>query len=368
MTRREITTANTLPLIAACEERDRGDDEKRREIHARCVTMERACRAIGFGDTEGYERVAVLVVRVAGAGVLQRTSKEIAKDKDVNLTKRHVERVLLELGRFGLLHVDRVTEATKKRGRPKAVYLLRADLSKAAEIIAEAQKTLEKQVSDFWTFRGHDADTTRTSSGHDADTTRTSSGHLEDRSYLYPLTLNPSSPSSLTHAVDAEAEETTMTRDLDERLGPESDCWEDATDWPTAIAWAASIEVEHLRTVRATAEANGVTPVQVAAACYVVRHHATLTPGSLVAWLRTGGWPVGRIRPPEIIRGERRARAEAIRLANEAEALGRNCRDRAFIDSVTARRLKTEGLSDCLATLATPVPIPPLKEFERDEA
>lgn len=197
------TVSDKLPVIAAIEDRDRADDERRREIHARCVTIERACRAIGFGAGEGYERVATLVARVAGRGVLRRTLAEIAEDKDVELSLRHTDRAIDELERFGLLTVSKLQVPAKKRGRPVIMYLLQLNWENAQSVIAEhAQweasclqkieaKSQEIEASDLTASSRHEVGIDSASSRHDDGMNSASGRHLADHSYVNPKSQLP---------------------------------------------------------------------------------------------------------------------------------------------------------------------------------
>lgn len=184
-----------LPLLEIINERERGDEERRREIHSRCVTIERACRAIGFGAGEGYERVATLVARVAGRGVLVRTATEMSEDPEVNLSVSQVRRAIDELARFGVLSVEkeqaRQEGSVAKRGRRKLIYKLRVDNEGIAKALAELRNSHENAAVELTASSPHDRSTIAPQSPHDRRTIAPQSLHLQDPSYSNPLSQIP---------------------------------------------------------------------------------------------------------------------------------------------------------------------------------
>lgn len=321
-----MRVAEDRPLIVAAEERTR-------EIAYRCASVERACRAIGFAGACGYERVATLVARVAGEATLRRTVAEIAEDKAVGLSRRHVSRAIEELVAMGVLVAEVESAApTIRRGRPAKCWLLRVDWAEVRRVVSESIKwesehrgdvvqtesmgrvesaeksTKEKTenvVTDLWTSDGHGADTQRADDGHGADTQWAKCGHLADHTALYPLTQNPgplSPPAEMESEgedqrcewVDRDSTVPTLRRLASALRDPQGDV---RTLWQVAAAFDAGLISEHAiaDAARAAVLLSGRSRVGyfrtvLAERCETTREGLT----QLLSQVRMrGGWPTG---------------------------------------------------------------------------
>jgi hypothetical protein len=198
--------AEDRPLIVAAEERAR-------EIAYRCSTVERACRAIGFSAKSGYERVAALVARVAGESTLRRTVAEIAEDRGVAISRRHVARAIEELSKFGVIvATEERTPPTQRRGRPEKTWLLQVNWETVRKTIADAaaweeknrQEVIENDAAEYSASRGHHADICSASGGHLLGISWASGGHFENHTLSPSLNPNTLGPSSLPSELDLE--------------------------------------------------------------------------------------------------------------------------------------------------------------------
>jgi hypothetical protein len=140
---------------------------------------------LGFGRDQGYESVAVLIALVAGRGTLRRTVAEIADDREVCLSQRHVRRVMDELEQAGLI-VRSLDQSPRKRrrGRTANVWLLAIDWEVVTEVVAD-QNARSEPVKNHAIAAAGEASDLRTSSGQTADIVAASSGHLADNNAAF---------------------------------------------------------------------------------------------------------------------------------------------------------------------------------------
>jgi hypothetical protein len=156
--------------------------ERTAEIHARIVSVERACKAIGYSPQSSYERLAAMIAKTCGHGVLTRPLKDIASDRDIQFSERQTKRAIEDLVDVGLLlQLDPPTPEFKKRGRPKRVFSLQINWPFVHEVVAnEYAKTTPSDYS--------------ASSRREPGVSSASSRHLENHTALY--SHNPKVPGS----------------------------------------------------------------------------------------------------------------------------------------------------------------------------
>lgn len=328
---------DSQPLLTLAAERDQEAGERTREIHARCVTMERACAAIGFAPGSCAERVAVLVARVAGDQSLRRTVREVAADSAVGFCARQVRRAIEHLERVGVLTCVREPSPPWSRaGRRPMIMQLAVNWPEVRSVVAAAENWrrqvpeigAQNRSGQLGTRCGQDADKSGTRSGQDADRMRTTSGLLPDRSYI--SSLIPSSPSSLDP-------EPASGSDDDEALK----------------ASLAAAGVERTRSLLAEAASRRTSARELIDAAYVCQHWATLTPGALFDWVRSGGWPTSGVPPADVLRHSRRKAAESIRSSVLADAAQRTPEPHEHvIAAVICRRMRSTIPNGCKTNLS----------------
>jgi hypothetical protein len=321
--------------------------ERTREIHARCVTVERACAAIGFTPGSCSERVAVLIARVAGADILRRTAAEIAADSDVGFSAKQVRRAVEILTRVGVIESDELPAPDwHSVGKRPRLMLLRLRWEHVRDVVAKEtawRQNMSAEVvpagrSELGTCQGHATDMAGTTQGHAGDMVGSCQGHLRDHSYVSPIF--PSSPSP--------REETPETGGGDGVL---------KTDLPTeseAIREAVvSAGVERVRQLIDEAHQKGVSAGELIDAAYVVTHWGGLSSGALFDWVRSGGWPASGVPPAERLRHERREAAERIRSTVRSDASQREIEPPAeVIAAVICKRLRATKPKGCKTDLS----------------
>ncbi|TWT65663.1 hypothetical protein [Crateriforma conspicua] len=297
------------PLITAAEERTA-------EIHARCVTVERACRAIGFTADSSHERIATLIARVAGLRTLRRTIAEIAADDQVGCSERQVRRAMDELVAFGI--IERTAEdppKVRRRGRTPVVWLLGLRWDFLHQTVAEADQAeaisrgevvenrpsepVEIDDSDLRTFDRRGADIKAASCGHLTDIGRTFDRHRPKHSLCpNPIPHSPG-PQSLSKAdVDLDVDH---SRSQGQRIRPGPDRPPDsptpeppvavtrqATE-PTALRLMAALRhpAGNVRTVWQVAAAFDAGLVSEFAIADAARAAVLMRAGDRVAYFRT---------------------------------------------------------------------------------
>lgn len=345
------------PLVKLAEERDRelaerdrDRDERAREIHARCVTVERACAAIGFAPGSCYERVAVLVARVAGTSPLRRTVLEIARDKSVGFSAKHVRRAIEKLHEVGV--INRLEEPSPEHhvvGRPPKFLRLQIQWQHVRGVVAAENAWRQEHMAnvgeiepyELGTSKGRPRDIRGASEGHPRDIQGTSDGRLADRSYVYPYSLNPSSPSSLVRDPDDGDE-------VRENHAPDRPA--DRTTRTEAAVKAAG--VERVRSLLGEAAERGVSSAELIDAAFVVQHWTALEPGALFDWVRSGGWPISGVPTADVLRHERRKAAEAIRSRVRGDAAQRTPQPpEEVIQAVICKRLRSTKPPGCKTDL-----------------
>ncbi len=339
--------------------------ERTREIHARCVTVERACAAIGFAPGSCYDRVATLIARVAGESILRRTAAEISKDSAVGFSVRHVQRAIEKLQEFGVIECeDEPAPQWHQVGRPPKYLRLRIRWDHVRSVVAAADKwrhshaetDVQNEPAELSTSNRHPTGTQPADSRHSVGIQAADDRRLADRSYLYPYSPLPSSPSSL----DASAGVPAGPADDDgeghrEELPTASPVGEPARSSATAPAVTealAAAGVERTRSLLAEADRRRITAAELIDAAYVCRHWSGLTPGALFDWVRSGGWPASGVPPADVLRHERRKAAEAIRSRVQADASERTPQPpECVVAAVTCRRLRATNAKGCKTDL-----------------
>lgn len=190
------------PILDAIESRDRDDAaavaERRAERNAMCKTVRRAMAEIGVAKGEGAERVAILIALVAGRGTLERTVAQIADDKEVQLTQRHVRDLLDELVEWGVIaRTEKGASPYRRRGPKATVWMLSVRWEFLGEVLAKSSRaSADTPAVEIGRWDGDDAEVTRRRDGGDAEMGRSCDGG-ESKHSLYPLP-NPNIPGPLS--------------------------------------------------------------------------------------------------------------------------------------------------------------------------
>lgn len=319
------------PLIEFAEERQRSDDEIRREIHSRCVTVERACRHVGFRANSVYEHVAVLIAKAAGWNRLARTAEDIAADADVNCSARHARRAIIELTQEGVItSCELPPPARKTRGRKPVLWGLQLCRDTVAELVAdssryEAECRGDLAATELRTSPRHHADKSAASCGQTADTMAASRVQVEKHTALYPYSQIPS-PSSRP----IEKTETATARDFQE--------------FETAVDAVRDAGVERVRSLIRLAKSQDMTPAELIDAAYCVKHTPKLGGGALLDFVRNGDWPCSGVKPADVLRDERRQRAGEIR--REVAENAPDGTPETAIKCVMVKKLRAAGLGE----------------------
>jgi hypothetical protein len=336
-----MATDEPRPLIAAIEERDLEERTRRRLTAERCEAVELCLRRVGFAPGTSYWSVALLVARVAGWQPLRRAIDDLAADpaiatasKSPESRKRIVRRALDELQRWGLL--EWTTETGETRRRTRAVSVAVVQLDRAAILNEATENTTQRDTDNPPDNAKDNANDNRADNGQ--DNVRTTARTIENVS---SYTLKPNFPFPPSPPLQAETATTEGKAITKAEPGSTFDQWTEAAE---AIRSAG---VDHWRAVLAACREFGVSPGELIDAAFVVRHTARLSPGALLSWVRSGGWPCGGVETAEAIRRRRSERAEGIRRKTTAEAPA-NC-TATRLAAVVGRRLNAEGLAD-LAT------------------
>jgi hypothetical protein len=374
---------NDRPLIVAAEERSR-------EIAAQCLTVERACRAIGWAARSKIERVAVLVARLVGLGVMRSTVDRIAGDASVDCTPRHAARALERLAEIGVLSVDLEQAPPMRRvGRPPVQLRLAVRWDYVRGVVADADRwearmraeiltdrrpyqmtpeTISGGASEFRTSSGRVPDAGPTRGGHAPDYCSTGGGLL-DRIHIPVLPINvlPPSPYSGPAFCNAEtnAEEEMFSNQLPDgyAAGDQPDALEEIAgdlpaafpvddrgdgfdDWDAAEAAVRAAGVDAWARLVDAARANGYTPAALIDDAYVVQHSGKLRPGALFYRVTDRGrcWPTSGVPNAETVRRTRSTRADAVRSKAADEAP--HGTPYAVLVAVTVDRLERAGLGE----------------------
>lgn len=371
---------NDRPLIVAAEERSR-------EIAAQCSTVERACRAIGWPAGSKIERIAVLVARLVGLGVMRAGLERIAGDASVACTPRHAARALERLAEIGVLSVDLEQAPPVRRvGRPPVLYRLAIRWDHVRGVVADAARWEARMRAEILTDRrpyqttpemiSGGAGEFRTPSGRGPDVVATRGGHAPD--YLstragllapihipnLPINLIPPSPNDSPAFCNAgtNAEEKVFRNyqtdgyaagddhepdALEETELPETFAGDDQVEtWDDAEAAVRAAGVDAWARLVDMARANGYTAAELIDDAYVVQHGGKLKPGALFYRVTDRGrcWPTSGVPNAETVRRTRSARADAVR--SKAAADAPPATPYAVLIAVTVDRLERAGLGE----------------------
>lgn len=195
-----MTSASALdprPLLTQCAERSA-------EIHARTVSVERACKSIGYTAGTSYERLAAMIAKTCGHGILTRSLKDISSDRDVQFSERQTKRAIDDLIAVGLLlQVDPPPQQFRQRGRPARLYSLQLNWSYVREILAAESR--ETAPSDYPAPERHGTGVAPASDRHDHGPKPATCRHLENHTALYSHNPKvPGSPSPLQSKTEHE--------------------------------------------------------------------------------------------------------------------------------------------------------------------
>lgn len=220
------------PLIVAAEERTR-------EIAARCSTVRRACRAVGFTPGSSHERIAVLIALVAGEETLRRSVSDLAEDPEVGVSPRQVRRAMRDLEEVGFITAELEPQLpVRRRGRPVQVWQLTLVIEAVRDVVIQANRWESEQRSRGAVNTSSDFSApSRPPGGVDAASSRRDGG-VEAASRRHrgfytvcppnnPLTQDP--PSPFPAEPDAEVED-----GVDHLRGKVPEVVHDASDHPDA--------------------------------------------------------------------------------------------------------------------------------------
>ncbi|MEM8913560.1 MAG: hypothetical protein AAGC97_17515 [Planctomycetota bacterium] len=330
------------PLFAHAEETGR-------EIYARCRTVERACDAIGFVPDSHYVRIASLVAKVAGNGVMNATVDRIAKDRDVRCTVDHARVCLKELQEHGVIEVtEGVAPPTtqRRRGRPAKVLVIQIVWDKCRQVVATYERWLEEQrlasKMPVKTPASSAAELTRSVRDGSEIGPRSArdEGEIVPRSGrdpaipTIPLPKNPKEP---THP-PPPVTKPTATKPAATAVAVGE------VNWKAAEAAVKAAGVSRAAALVAEARQRGVTASELIDDAYVVQHCDAVGGGALFDRVRHHCWPASGVPDATQLRDERRREADAIRSRTHLEAPP-GCAD-AVIAAVTMGRLEDAGLSE----------------------
>jgi hypothetical protein len=377
---------NDRPLIVAAEERSR-------EIAAQCQTVERACRAIGWPAGSKIERIAVLVARLVGLGVMRAGVDRIAGDTSVRCTARHAARALERLAEIGVLFVQpEAAPPVRRVGRPPAQYRLAICWDYVRGVVADADRWEARMRAEVATDRRAYQTTPemisgaacefRTPSGRGPDGAVTSPGPVGDKHAtragllapihipIYPTNLIPSPPNGSPAFCNAgtNAEEEVFVDSLPDGYAAGDDHEPDALEetepphafpvddrgdggdsWDDAEAAVRAAGVDAWARLVDRARENGYTPAELIDDAYVVQHSGKLKPGALFYRITDRGrcWPTSGVPTAETVRRTRSTRADAIRSKAAADAPPGT--PYAVLVAVTVDRLERAGLVEMVS-------------------
>ncbi|WP_417736344.1 hypothetical protein [Rosistilla oblonga] len=120
--------------------------------------------------------------------------------------------------------------------------------------------------------------------------------------------------------------------------------------WEPAAEALRAVGLAHAAKAIELAKAAGMQPSELVDLAAIVRHDSRLSPGSIIARLRDGCWPVDDVVGIEGVQQARRRRAEKIRQARHDDAETAPQRPQGWVvDGLVGRDLRRAGLAD-LAT------------------
>lgn len=267
-------------------------------IRQRCELIEAVLRGIGYDSGHAIWRVATYLARVAGWETWSGTYERIATDNAVGCHVGTVRRVVRELQSLGLANVAKLMRA--KRGCVGVE--IRLDNVAAVKRIKGEHQTAQKIIEQ--------------------------------------------KPIAAATPIQKEERHTAA---------------KPAGDWNAAAEAVKLTGLERVPVAIREARAAGWSPLDLIEASIVVRCNESLKPGALIARIRDGCWPAGRVREY----AELASAAERIRDAVISEAAERDQPPPPWlVSAVVARRLKAAGL----AGLATPAESHAAAKYEQKNA
>lgn len=297
--------------------------------HERCILMESALRQVGFSKGTQTWEAAVLIAKIChGWNPLERDIDILATDrdfpsktKDIEHRKRTFKRAIEELKKFNLIDFEFANHETRRRTRPSRCVKITIDPRRLHAIANGVEiRTTAGQRTD----NGPDIEP-----DIEPDNDRTTDGQFQDHSLLYSLSQDPFIPPSPN---DMQTVATAAKVDPWEEVGRELRHCGKVDRWKAAIS---------------EANKQGLTPGELRDAIYVLKHTADLSGGALFDWIRSGSWPVNRVRTSEAIREQRRKAAEIVRrsVCEEAESRSPKPSDWSIL-CVCFKRLTERKLDD----------------------